>query len=64
LSAGAHNKTIRHRYRTGNSKEDMNMAVGVGDRLPEVTLPGLDGPMVALGGLRGKRRLLFFWGSW
>jgi peroxiredoxin len=42
----------------------MNMAVGVGDRLPEVTLPGLDGPMVALGALRGKRRLLFFWGSW
>ena len=38
--------------------------VGVGDRLPEVTLPGLDGGEVRLGDLRGKRRLLFFWGSW
>ncbi len=40
------------------------MAIGVGDRLPDVTLPGLDGEAVALGALRGKRRLLFFWGSW
>jgi peroxiredoxin len=40
------------------------MAIGVGDRLPDVTLPGLDGTMVALDARRGKRRLLFLWGSW
>jgi peroxiredoxin len=40
------------------------MAVRVGDRLPDVPLQGPDGETVALGALRGKRRLLFFWGSW
>jgi peroxiredoxin len=40
------------------------MAVRVGDRLPAVTLRGLNGETMALGALRGKRRLLFFWGSW
>lgn len=40
------------------------MAVTVGDRLPDVTLRGLNGDTMALGALRGKRRLLFFWGSW
>ena len=38
------------------------MAVSVGDRLPEVTLQGLNGETLALGALRGKRRLLFFLG--
>ncbi len=40
------------------------MTIGVGDQLPPVTLQDLTGAAVALGGLRGKRRLLFFWGSW
>jgi len=40
------------------------MTIGVGDQLPPVTLQDLTGGAVALGGLRGKRRLLFFWGSW
>lgn len=36
----------------------------VGDLLPELTLPLLDGGVLSLGSLRGKRLLLFFWGSW
>lgn len=31
---------------------------------PELTLPSLDGETVGLTDLRGKRLLLFFWGSW
>ncbi|MGI8553403.1 MAG: peroxiredoxin family protein [Dehalococcoidia bacterium] len=35
------------------------------DMLPDVTLPLLDGSgELRLSELRGKRRLLFFWGSW
>jgi hypothetical protein len=37
---------------------------GVGHPLPDVTLPSLDGPAVPLSALRGKRRLLYLWGSW
>jgi peroxiredoxin len=36
----------------------------VGDRLPDVRLPGLDGGEVDFAALRGKKLLLFFWGSW
>jgi peroxiredoxin len=36
----------------------------VGDRLPDVRLPGLDGGEVDFATLRGKKLLLFFWGSW
>jgi peroxiredoxin len=45
----------------------MNMAAPVarvGDPLPDITLPLLAGGTLALGALRGKRLLLFFWGSW
>jgi peroxiredoxin len=35
-----------------------------GKPLPEMTLPSLDGRAYDLAGLRGKRLLLFFWGSW
>jgi hypothetical protein len=38
--------------------------VGVGDLLPAITLPKLGGGEVRLDTLRGKRRLLFMWGSW
>lgn len=37
---------------------------GVGGSLLDVTLPSLDGEAVPLGALRGKRRLLYMWGSW
>lgn len=37
----------------------------VGDSLPDIRLPRLgSGGDLALGSLRGKRLLLFFWGSW
>jgi len=36
----------------------------VGDRLPDFALPLLDGGTLALDDRRGKRLLLFFWGSW
>lgn len=36
----------------------------VGDPLPDIRLPQLDGSEITFGDLRGKRLLLFFWGSW
>ncbi len=36
----------------------------IGDALPDLTLPLLTGGDLALRDLRGKRLLLFFWGSW
>jgi len=38
--------------------------VRVGDLLPAITLPNLGGGEVRLDTLRGRRRLLFMWGSW
>jgi peroxiredoxin len=38
--------------------------IQAGDRLPEITLPRLDGGDLSFEELRGKRALLFFWGSW
>lgn len=32
--------------------------------LPNLTLPRLDGGQMRFSDLRGKRLLLFFWGSW
>ncbi len=37
---------------------------GVGDRFPDVTLPLLDGGELNFSNLRGKKVLLFMWGSW
>jgi peroxiredoxin len=37
---------------------------GVGHPLPNAILPALRGETVDLASLRGKRRLLFMWGSW
>lgn len=43
---------------------DTNRLPTVGDRLPEWSLPTLDGTELQLNALRGKRVLLFIWGSW
>jgi peroxiredoxin len=46
------------------------MAIGVssrgrvGERLPDISLPTLDGDRLDFASLRGKKALLFFWGSW
>ncbi len=42
----------------------MTETAGVGTALPPLTLPTLDGGELAFRELRGKRFLLFFWGSW
>jgi peroxiredoxin len=42
----------------------METANRVGLPLPDVTLPSLDGSTIRLSDLRGKRRLLYLWGSW
>lgn len=36
----------------------------VGQDLPEITLPLLEGGDLEISSLRGKKLLLFFWGSW
>ncbi len=35
-----------------------------GDQLPSLALPRLDTGVLDFAALRGKRVLLFFWGSW
>lgn len=39
-------------------------SVKLGDTLPDIALPRLDGGELRFHDLRGKRLLLFFWGSW
>ena len=36
----------------------------VGSPLPDVALPRLDGESLPFAELRGKKLLLFMWGSW
>lgn len=36
----------------------------VGQSLPDLTLPDLNGQPVRLADFRGKRLLLYVWGSW
>jgi hypothetical protein len=38
--------------------------LNVGDRLPSLTLPRIEGEDFSLDSLGGKRALLFWWGSW
>ena len=42
----------------------MTTTLTAGNPAPHITLPSLDGDTVSLADLRGKRLLLFFWGSW
>ncbi len=37
---------------------------GIGDQFPDVTLPMLGGGELRVSSLRGKKVLLFMWGSW
>jgi len=47
-------------------KEEMMtaMTTTVGQTLPDLTLPRLDGGELRFADLRGKKLLLFMWGSW
>ena len=38
--------------------------VDVGDRIPDLNLPRLDGEPVSLASYRGVRHILFMWASW
>ena len=38
--------------------------LGIGDQMPNLQLPGLDGGECAVTSLRGKFALLFLWASW
>jgi len=40
------------------------MTTGVGQTLPDLTLPRLDGGEIRFADRRGKKLLLFMWGSW
>ena len=40
------------------------MTTDVGQALPDLTLPTLDGGNLRFADLRGKKSLLFMWGSW
>lgn len=42
----------------------IQQTVTVGDRLPDLSLPDLNGRPVALSEYRGRKLLLFVWGSW
>lgn len=36
----------------------------VGDPSPDFTLPSLDGEMISLSSLRGRKVIVFMWASW
>ncbi|MFZ5826983.1 MAG: TlpA family protein disulfide reductase [Bacillota bacterium] len=38
--------------------------LAVGDHLPDIALPGLDGRPVPLSAFRGRKLLIFVWASW
>ncbi len=40
------------------------LARGIGEPLPPIVLPDLEGNPLDLSTLTGKRRLLFMWASW
>lgn len=42
----------------------MATTMTAGKPVPDMTLPSLDGAPRALAEFKGKRLLLFFWGSW
>ncbi len=43
---------------------DTTVIPDVGDSFPDVSLPTLDGGELNFSNLRGKKVLLFMWGSW
>lgn len=57
----------RDRLAERGPEGDENMHDGlsrVGETLPDVALPRLDGGEFRFADVRGKRLLLFMWGSW
>ncbi|MBI4945686.1 MAG: TlpA family protein disulfide reductase [Bacteroidetes bacterium] len=44
--------------------QDTKVGLEVGDKAPELKLPGVDGKFIALSSLQGKMVLIDFWASW
>jgi peroxiredoxin len=42
----------------------MGQFVNVGDAIPEIVLPDLDGKPVSLSSFAGRKLLIFMWASW
>lgn len=42
----------------------MSKFVQPGEPVPEIVLPHLDGPEIALSSFRGEKLLVFMWASW
>lgn len=42
----------------------MSKFVQPGEPVPEIVLPQLDGPEIALSSFRGEKLLVFMWASW
>lgn len=40
------------------------MSLGVGQRIGDFSLPTLDGNLVTPEDIKGKKTLIFVWGSW
>lgn len=50
--------------RAGATPQSSLRAPHVGDALPDLDLTDIDGRLLQTSSLRGRRFLLFFWGSW
>jgi len=44
--------------------QDPKVGLNIGDKAPELKLPGVDGKFIALSSLQGKLVLIDFWASW
>ncbi len=45
-------------------KEEVKTGLEIGDKAPEIKLPGVDGKIIALSSLKGKLVLIDFWAAW
>jgi hypothetical protein len=64
LAASIQHAAIAHLDNRRSKEVDMATTLTAGTPAPDLTLPLLDGENISLTDLRGKRLLLFFWGSW
>ncbi|HEY4799333.1 MAG TPA: TlpA disulfide reductase family protein [Bacteroidia bacterium] len=46
------------------SAQDAKVGLNIGDKAPEIKLPGVDGKFISLSSLKGKMVLIDFWASW
>ena len=45
-------------------QQEAKVGLGIGDKAPEIKLPGTDGKFISLSSLKGKIILIDFWASW